>query len=98
MQFQAYFNYRRKSTVGWSIGNVLLDFTGGTLDILQMILQASNVNNWSAFYGNPVKVVVFNYIKITISIENNSFCLKRQTIFQQNKSELVTLNSKSEIF
>ncbi|PAV61647.1 hypothetical protein WR25_00671 isoform A [Diploscapter pachys] len=52
---QAYFNYRRKSTVGWSIGNVLLDFTGGTLDILQMILQASNVNNWSAFYGNPVK-------------------------------------------
>ncbi|PAV61648.1 hypothetical protein WR25_00671 isoform B [Diploscapter pachys] len=54
---QAYFNYRRKSTVGWSIGNVLLDFTGGTLDILQMILQASNVNNWSAFYGNPVKVI-----------------------------------------
>jgi len=26
---QAYFNYQRKSTVGWSIGNILLDFTGG---------------------------------------------------------------------
>merc|ERR1712137_1275278 len=24
---QAYMNYRRKSTVGWSIGNILLDFT-----------------------------------------------------------------------
>jgi hypothetical protein len=28
---QAYMNYRRKSTMGWSIGNVLLDFTGKNL-------------------------------------------------------------------
>ncbi|WKX97678.1 hypothetical protein Q1695_013391 [Nippostrongylus brasiliensis] len=52
---QMYFNFRRKSTVGWSIGNVLLDFTGGTLDILQMVLQCTNVSDWVAFYGNPVK-------------------------------------------
>ena len=35
-------NYRRKSTVGWSIGNILLDFTGGSLSILQMFLLAYN--------------------------------------------------------
>jgi len=35
-------NYRRKSTVGWSIGNVLLDFTGGALSILQMFLVSYN--------------------------------------------------------
>ena len=35
-------NFRRQSTEGWSIGNVLLDFTGGTLSILQMILQSYN--------------------------------------------------------
>ncbi|EPB73911.1 Lysosomal Cystine Transporter, partial [Ancylostoma ceylanicum] len=52
---QMYFNFRRKSTVGWSIGNVLLDFTGGTLDILQMVLQCINAADWVAFYGNPVK-------------------------------------------
>ncbi|KAK6022169.1 Lysosomal Cystine Transporter, partial [Ostertagia ostertagi] len=52
---QALLNFRRKSTVGWSIGNVLLDFTGGCLDILQMVLQCWNVSEWSAFYGNPVK-------------------------------------------
>ncbi|EGT59144.1 hypothetical protein CAEBREN_29200 [Caenorhabditis brenneri] len=52
---QAYFNYTRQSTVGWSIGNILLDFTGGSLDILQMVLQAINVADWSAFYANPVK-------------------------------------------
>ena len=35
-------NFRRRSTVGWSIGNVLLDFTGGALSILQMFLISYN--------------------------------------------------------
>ena len=35
-------NYRRKSTEGWSIGNILLDFTGGSFSILQMFLLAYN--------------------------------------------------------
>ena len=35
-------NFQRKSTVGWSIGNVLLDFTGGSLSILQMIILSYN--------------------------------------------------------
>jgi cystinosin len=39
---QAVMNYRRKSTVGWSIGNILLDFTGGILSMLQMILNSYN--------------------------------------------------------
>lgn len=39
---QAIMNYRRKSTSGWSIGNVLLDFTGGWLSILQMMINAYN--------------------------------------------------------
>jgi cystinosin len=40
---QAYLNYRRKATTGWSIGNVLLDFTGGILSILQMIVDALRI-------------------------------------------------------
>ncbi|GMT14806.1 hypothetical protein PFISCL1PPCAC_6103, partial [Pristionchus fissidentatus] len=52
---QAIMNWRRKSTVGWSIGNILLDFTGGTLDLLQVALQGYNVANFSAIMGNPVK-------------------------------------------
>lgn len=39
---QALMNYRRKSTVGWSIGNILLDFTGGMLSMLQMMLNSYN--------------------------------------------------------
>jgi hypothetical protein len=36
---QVYMNYKRKSTEGWSIGNVLLDFTGGLLSIIQLMLD-----------------------------------------------------------
>uniref|UniRef100_A0A3Q1EE61 Cystinosin n=1 Tax=Acanthochromis polyacanthus TaxID=80966 RepID=A0A3Q1EE61_9TELE len=52
---QAYMNYRRQSTEGWSIGNVLLDFTGGTLSILQMILQSYNNDEWRLVFGDPTK-------------------------------------------
>ncbi|XP_068174906.1 cystinosin isoform X1 [Antennarius striatus] len=52
---QAYMNYRRQSTEGWSIGNVLLDFTGGVLSILQMILQSYNNDEWKLIFGDPTK-------------------------------------------
>ena len=51
-------NFRRKSTVGWSIGNVLLDFTGGTLSILQMFLISYN-------YGNYLSILLV-YLSINI--------------------------------
>ncbi|XP_031640201.1 cystinosin homolog isoform X2 [Contarinia nasturtii] len=52
---QAYMNYQRKSTIGWSIGNVLLDFTGGTLSMLQMMLNAHNYDDWVSIFGDPTK-------------------------------------------
>ncbi|XP_036323478.1 cystinosin homolog isoform X2 [Rhagoletis pomonella] len=52
---QALMNYRRKSTLGWSIGNILLDFTGGTLSMLQMILNAYNYDDWVSIFGDPTK-------------------------------------------
>ena len=33
-------NFRRKSTIGWSIGNILLDLTGGVLNFGQMGVQS----------------------------------------------------------
>ncbi|XP_059472484.1 cystinosin homolog isoform X2 [Neocloeon triangulifer] len=52
---QAYMNYKRKSTVGWSIGNIFLDFTGGALSMLQMILNSHNYNDWQSIFGDPTK-------------------------------------------
>jgi len=53
---QAYMNFRDKSTEGWSIGNVLLDFSGGVLSFLQMFLDSFNAGNWDVFVRNPVKL------------------------------------------
>ncbi|KNE65396.1 lysosomal Cystine transporter [Allomyces macrogynus ATCC 38327] len=37
---QMFMNYRNKSTAGWSIHNILLDATGGTLSLVQLFLDA----------------------------------------------------------
>ncbi|KAF4083357.1 hypothetical protein AMELA_G00140330 [Ameiurus melas] len=52
---QAYMNYRRQSTEGWSIGNVLLDLTGGSFSVLQMFLQSYNNDQWKLLFGDPTK-------------------------------------------
>ncbi|XP_029067999.1 cystinosin [Monodon monoceros] len=52
---QAYLNFYYKSTEGWSIGNVLLDFTGGSFSLLQMSLQSYNNDQWTLIFGDPTK-------------------------------------------
>ncbi|CAH0370168.1 unnamed protein product [Pelagomonas calceolata] len=52
---QLLLNYRRRSTVGWPIDNILLDFTGGALSTLQLILDCANQNDWSGISGDVVK-------------------------------------------
>ena len=44
---QVFINIRRKSTAGWSIHNVMLDFTGGLLSVAQQIGDAQSTGNWA---------------------------------------------------
>jgi hypothetical protein len=37
---QVLLNHRRRSTDGWSIGNILLDTVGGVLSLVQLVLDA----------------------------------------------------------
>lgn len=48
---QVYLNYILKSTVGWHIQNVILDFTGGILSIAQLIMDAFNMDDLSGIKG-----------------------------------------------
>jgi cystinosin len=58
---QVYLNYSRKSTVGWSLANVLLDLTGGILSFLQIWVNASAL-------GEPVfSGEAFNLVKFILS-------------------------------
>eukprot|EP00521_Asterionellopsis_glacialis_P021059 CAMPEP_0195337300 /NCGR_PEP_ID=MMETSP0708-20121125/16817_1 /TAXON_ID=33640 /ORGANISM="Asterionellopsis glacialis, Strain CCMP134" /LENGTH=140 /DNA_ID=CAMNT_0040408275 /DNA_START=35 /DNA_END=457 /DNA_ORIENTATION=- len=47
--------YQRKSTVGWSIWNIILDFTGGVLSDLQLIGDCADFGDWSGITGNLAK-------------------------------------------
>lgn len=53
---QAYANFKRQSTAGWDITQILLDFSGGILSIIQLILDSALQADWSGFVGNPVKL------------------------------------------
>lgn len=52
---QVYLNHKRKSTQGWSIYNIILDFTGGWLSTLQLFLDSMAQHDWSGMTGDPVK-------------------------------------------
>jgi len=49
-------NYKRKSTVGWSITNIMLDFTGGFFSILQDVIKAVG-HGQSPFSGGGFNIV-----------------------------------------
>ncbi|XP_076441400.1 cystinosin-like [Babylonia areolata] len=75
---QAWMNYLRKSTDGWSIGNVLLDFTGGSLSLLQMFLLAYNSDDWGSLFGDPTKFGLgFLSILFDILFMVQHYCLYR---------------------
>lgn len=57
---QVWLNYRRKSTEGWNISNVLLDFSGGLLSTLQLLLDSWAQSDWSAVTGDPAKLLLGN--------------------------------------
>jgi cystinosin len=80
---QVYLNYKNKSTSGWSIGNVLLDFCGGSFSLLQLVIEA--VGNGRPIIGDGA----FNAIKFTLSIlsifYNIIFFIQHYVLYPQSK-------------
>lgn len=52
---QVMLNYQRQSTAGWSIWNIILDFAGGILSVLQLVFDCSDMHNFSGITGNLAK-------------------------------------------
>ncbi|KAL4898179.1 PQ loop repeat-domain-containing protein [Aspergillus ambiguus] len=57
---QAWVNYKRKSTDGWSIVQILFDLSGGILSLIQLVLDSGMQEDWSGIMGNPVKFLLSN--------------------------------------
>jgi len=54
-------NFRNRSTHGWSIEQILLDFLGGILSIAQLGIDSYLQHDWSGITGNPVKFALGNF-------------------------------------
>ncbi|XP_054803196.1 cystinosin homolog [Prosopis cineraria] len=55
---QAIMNFKRKSTDGFSIGTIMLDFSGAILNYGQMVVQSIDQGSWASFYGNAGKMTL----------------------------------------
>ena len=80
---QVWVNYKRKSTKGWSIWQILFDMTGGVLSILQLVIDSSLQADWSGLIGNPVKLGLGN-----VSIFFDVIFITQHYILYAKQSEL----------
>lgn len=61
---QVYLNWKRKSTVGWNIHNIMLDFTGGFFSFIQIVIDSVRKGSFDPFSGGDG----FNVVKFFLSI------------------------------
>lgn len=57
---QLVYNFRHRSTRGWSIDQILLDFSGGVLSLAQLSIDSYLQGGWTGVTGNPVKFALGN--------------------------------------
>ncbi|XP_066599126.1 cystinosin homolog isoform X2 [Prorops nasuta] len=87
---QAFYNYKRKSTVGWSIGNIFLDFTGGILSMLQMILNAYNYDDWESIFGDATKFGL-GFFSVAFDI---FFIIQHYVLYRYINEKVIDLNGR----
>lgn len=101
---QAYFNYLRKSTEGWSIHNILLDFTGGSLSFAQNIIDT--IRGQSIIDGGSDQSHTLNIAKYALSFISITFdivfiiqhyCLYKDSNYEHSKRDhLINVQNNSE--
>lgn len=101
---QAVMNFKRKSTIGWSIYNIILDLVGGLTNFAQMGVQSIDQGTWVNFYGNigktllSLEVVFFDVIFMIqhYVLYKNKKEETGRTIIEERIAPLVTPSDKSQ--
>ncbi|GLU11384.1 hypothetical protein SLE2022_281350 [Rubroshorea leprosula] len=81
---QALLNFSRKSTKGFSIGNILFDFTGSLANYAQMVVQSIDQNSWVNFHGNMGKFLL-SLVSLSFDI---LFMLQHFVLYPAKKTTL----------
>ncbi|KAI9128381.1 hypothetical protein K1719_001374 [Acacia pycnantha] len=90
---QAVMNYKRKSTEGWSIGNILLDFSGSIGNYGQMLIQSIDQGSWANFSGDIGKLV----ISLVSIFYNIMFMIQHYVLYRPKKVSKLETSPEVEI-
>ncbi|XP_058778930.1 cystinosin homolog [Vicia villosa] len=85
---QAVMNFKLKSTNGFCIGNVFLDFIGGISNFAQMVTQSIDQNSWVNFSGNLGKVLL-SLVALFFDI---IFMCQHYVLYPSNKTSGIPLS------
>ena len=79
-------NYRRKSTIGWNIHNILLDFTGGAFSFGQNIVDSFRDEFSVTSEGQPKALNIAKYALSFISIFFDIIFITQHYILYKNSN------------
>jgi len=91
---QVYLNWKRKSTKGWSLENVILDLTGGVLSFIQIIIDYLDSGKLDNFSGN-LNIAKFLLGIVTI-VFDIIFLLQHYIVYPQKKGEEANYDRSEE--
>lgn len=89
---QAYINYKRKATTGFSMFAVLLDTAGGVASLLQLLVDGAYDADWSSVTGNPGKFFLGN---ITLFFDA-VFILQHYVLYGTEKTQSPLLSEEPD--
>jgi cystinosin len=82
---QVYLNWLRGTTDGFNMHNVLLDFTGGSLSVAQLLLDSGITSDWTAVTGDLAKFML-GFVSVVFDIV---FMLQHYCCFHARNRELL---------
>jgi cystinosin len=93
---QVYLNYVRKSTVGWNVYNVILDFIGGLFSTAQLFLDSWITGHWSGISGFAIKLglgIVSIFFDIVFLLQHFLIYKKPKGVEAEAKNKTKELDS-----
>lgn len=82
---QVWLNYKRQSTLGWNINQVLLDFSGGIFSLFQLCMEAFVKADMSAISGDPVKFGL-GLVSVVFDV---MFMVQHYSLYKVNNAKLL---------
>lgn len=89
---QVALNVRRKSTDGWNVWNILLDFPGGLLSVLQLVFDCADMGDWTGITGNLAKFGL-GFVSIVFDLV---FMLQHYVLYTPDDPTVVEVASVAE--